>query len=267
MLSYFVDQARAGRGLATRAVAAAARARLRRARSAPGRGGHGGRERRLATRARAQRLHAASGRSGGTSCCAASGPTTCSGNASPTTRWRSTHSTPGGRRAASGAGCASTRAAPPPRLSQPVDRPGDLDARRCDRDGRRSLPGLQADGLDGARRAARARVARAAARRAAGRRRDRRRARPADGAAPHRDRDGADHGALPRQLAAPAPAGLGALRRCRRWPSPSSASAGRRMSSLAPRLVPDEEIAAAGALDSVYSSLGAVGGPCGRRRR
>ncbi|MGZ4339789.1 MAG: MFS transporter [Gaiellaceae bacterium] len=33
------------------------------------------------------------------------------------------------------------------------------------------------------------------------------------------------------------------------------------MSSLAPRLVPDEEIAAAGALDSVYSSLGAVAGP------
>lgn len=33
------------------------------------------------------------------------------------------------------------------------------------------------------------------------------------------------------------------------------------LSSLAPRLVPDEEIAAAGALDSVYSSLGAVAGP------
>jgi MFS family permease len=33
------------------------------------------------------------------------------------------------------------------------------------------------------------------------------------------------------------------------------------MSSLAPRLVPDEELAAAGALDSVYSSLGAVAGP------
>ena len=33
------------------------------------------------------------------------------------------------------------------------------------------------------------------------------------------------------------------------------------MSSLAPRLVPDDEIAAAGALDSVYSSLGAVAGP------
>jgi MFS family permease len=33
------------------------------------------------------------------------------------------------------------------------------------------------------------------------------------------------------------------------------------MSSLAPRLVPDEEIAAAAALDSVYSSLGAVAGP------
>ena len=33
------------------------------------------------------------------------------------------------------------------------------------------------------------------------------------------------------------------------------------MSSLAPRLVPDDEIAAAGALDSVYNSLGAVAGP------
>jgi MFS family permease len=33
------------------------------------------------------------------------------------------------------------------------------------------------------------------------------------------------------------------------------------MSSLAPRLVPDDEIAAAGALDGVYSSLGAVAGP------
>ena len=33
------------------------------------------------------------------------------------------------------------------------------------------------------------------------------------------------------------------------------------MSSLAPRLVPDEEIAAAGALDGVYNSLGAVAGP------
>ncbi|HEY0417767.1 MAG TPA: MFS transporter [Gaiellaceae bacterium] len=33
------------------------------------------------------------------------------------------------------------------------------------------------------------------------------------------------------------------------------------LSSLAPRLVPDEELAAAGALDSVYSSLGAVAGP------
>jgi MFS family permease len=33
------------------------------------------------------------------------------------------------------------------------------------------------------------------------------------------------------------------------------------MSSLAPRLVPDEEIAAANALDSVYNSLGAVAGP------
>ena len=33
------------------------------------------------------------------------------------------------------------------------------------------------------------------------------------------------------------------------------------MGSLAPRLVPDEEIAAAGALDSVYNSLGAVAGP------
>ena len=33
------------------------------------------------------------------------------------------------------------------------------------------------------------------------------------------------------------------------------------MSSLAPRLVPDEEIAAAAALDGVYSSLGAVAGP------
>jgi MFS family permease len=33
------------------------------------------------------------------------------------------------------------------------------------------------------------------------------------------------------------------------------------MASLAPRLVPDEEIAAAGALDSVYNSLGAVAGP------
>jgi MFS family permease len=33
------------------------------------------------------------------------------------------------------------------------------------------------------------------------------------------------------------------------------------MSSLAPRLVPDEELEAAGALDSVYSSLGAVAGP------
>jgi len=33
------------------------------------------------------------------------------------------------------------------------------------------------------------------------------------------------------------------------------------MSSLAPRLVPDEELEAAGALDGVYSSLGAVGGP------
>jgi MFS family permease len=33
------------------------------------------------------------------------------------------------------------------------------------------------------------------------------------------------------------------------------------MSSLAPRLVPDEELEAAGALDGVYSSLAAVGGP------
>jgi MFS family permease len=33
------------------------------------------------------------------------------------------------------------------------------------------------------------------------------------------------------------------------------------MSSLAPRLVPDEELEAANALDSVYSSLGAVAGP------
>lgn len=33
------------------------------------------------------------------------------------------------------------------------------------------------------------------------------------------------------------------------------------MSSLAPRLVPDDEIAAAGALDGIYSSLGAVAGP------
>ncbi len=33
------------------------------------------------------------------------------------------------------------------------------------------------------------------------------------------------------------------------------------MSSLAPRLVPDDEIAAAAALDGVYGSLGAVGGP------
>jgi MFS family permease len=33
------------------------------------------------------------------------------------------------------------------------------------------------------------------------------------------------------------------------------------LSSLAPRLVPDDEIAAAGALDGVYSSLGAVAGP------
>src|SRR3954451_8645191 len=33
------------------------------------------------------------------------------------------------------------------------------------------------------------------------------------------------------------------------------------MSSLAPRLVPDEEIAAAGALDGIYNSLGAVAGP------
>ncbi len=35
------------------------------------------------------------------------------------------------------------------------------------------------------------------------------------------------------------------------------------MSSPAPRLVPDDEIAAAGALDSVYNSLGAVAGPAG----
>ncbi|MBA3842386.1 MAG: MFS transporter [Actinobacteria bacterium] len=33
------------------------------------------------------------------------------------------------------------------------------------------------------------------------------------------------------------------------------------MASLAPRLVPDDEVAAAGALDGVYSSLGAVAGP------
>jgi len=33
------------------------------------------------------------------------------------------------------------------------------------------------------------------------------------------------------------------------------------LSSLAPRLVPDDELEAAGALDGVYSSLGAVGGP------
>src|SRR5437763_1156934 len=33
------------------------------------------------------------------------------------------------------------------------------------------------------------------------------------------------------------------------------------MSSLAPRLVPEEELEAAGALEGVYSSLGAVGGP------
>ena len=45
------------------------------------------------------------------------------------------------------------------------------------------------------------------------------------------------------------------------WRSPSSASARPAMSSLTPRLVPDDELAAAIALTSVYSSLAAVAGP------
>ena len=71
---------------------------------------------------------------------------------------------------------------------------------------------------------------------------------------------GCDHRALPRQLPAPAPAGLGALRAAgaggrRVQPRPSGDELARA------RLVPDDEIAAAAALDSVYNSLGAVAGP------
>ena len=101
---------------------------------------------------------------------------------------------------------------PPPRLPEPVARPGGLDDRRRDRRRRRPVPGLHAHPFDRARRAARPRLADPAARRAADRRGDRRRARPPHGAAAHRDRHGGRRSALPRQLAAGASAGLGALR-------------------------------------------------------
>ena len=155
---------------------------------------------------------------------------------------------------------------PRPRLPQPVDRPGGLDARRRDRRRRSPVPGLHADALDGAGRPARPRLAGPAARRAARRRRDRRRARP-----PH------------ASCCAPRPAWRSSPR-CflvnSLLPHPqvwalfvlqalavAVFSLGRpAMSSLTPRLVPDDQIAAASALDERLQ-LARRRRRAGRRRR
>ena len=132
MVSYFVDEARSGRGLATRAVADAVRARVRRARPASGRSRYRGCEHRLAARARAQPLHArrdtapASPDSRGVDRPLALG----------TPRRRLVAVDPhdtgtAGRLLAADAGRHAT--ASPSRLSQPMDRAGGLDDRRGDR--------------------------------------------------------------------------------------------------------------------------------------